>query len=140
LVLLTAVAVVASVGYVRTQVALKGEAEQRAAAQAVGQELRQHLYAARINLMQEAWDTGQMARLRALLAETEDYPDRGFEWYYWQRLRHLELLELVDGNSVGLSKRRLKISLRYGFIAATGPSGLALVPHDPAPQGQPGRT
>ena len=29
-------------------------------------------------------------RLHALLAETEAYPDRGFEWYYWQRLCHLE--------------------------------------------------
>ena len=36
--------------------------------------------------MQPAWDTGQIGRLRALLAETEEYPDRGFEWYYWQRL------------------------------------------------------
>src|SRR5262249_13151281 len=36
------------------------------------------------------WDTGQVGRLRALLAETEAYPDRGFEWYYCQRLCHLE--------------------------------------------------
>jgi hypothetical protein len=29
--------------------------------------------------MQPAWDTGQVGRLHALLAETEAYPDRGFE-------------------------------------------------------------
>ena len=43
-----------------------------------------------VNLMQPAWDTGQLGRLRTLLAETEAYPDRGFEWYYWQRLCHLD--------------------------------------------------
>src|SRR5262245_59827603 len=61
LVLLASVAGVASVGYVR--------------ARAAEQELRQHLYASSINLMQHAWDTNHVSRLRALLAETEAYPD-----------------------------------------------------------------
>jgi serine/threonine protein kinase len=65
------------------------------AAQDKEQEARQHLYAATINLMQQAWDTGQVGRLRFLLAETADYPDRGFEWYYWQRQCHLELQTLM---------------------------------------------
>jgi serine/threonine protein kinase len=81
LLLLAAVAGVASVGYVRARV----EEEK----------LRQHFYAARINLLQHAWDMNQVGRLRALLAETEDYPDRGFEWYYWQHLCHLELHTLI---------------------------------------------
>jgi WD40 repeat protein len=93
--LLAAVAGIASVGYVRTQLALKGEAEQRTAAQAAEQDLRQHLYAVKINLMQQAWDTNQVVRLRTLLTETRDYPDRGFEWYYWQRNCHLELHTLI---------------------------------------------
>src|SRR5262249_10086358 len=38
------------------------------------QEMRQQWYAASIGAMQHAWDTGQVARLRALLAETEAYP------------------------------------------------------------------
>jgi WD40 repeat protein/serine/threonine protein kinase len=81
LVLLAAVAGIASVGYVRTR--------------ASEHELRQHLYAAKINLMQQAWDINQVMHLRALLAETADYPDRGFEWYYWQRQCHLERHTLI---------------------------------------------
>jgi len=26
-----------------------------------------------------------------VLDETQDFPERGFEWYYWQRLCHLEV-------------------------------------------------
>jgi WD40 repeat protein/serine/threonine protein kinase len=101
LVLLVAVASIASVGYVRTTLALDGEAQQRAAAQAAEQQLGQQLYAAQINLMQQAWDTNQMGRLRTLLAEMEDYPDRAFEWYYWQRLCHLDLHTLI-GHRAGV--------------------------------------
>ena len=54
-----------------------------------------------VNLMQPAWDTGQIGRLRALLAETEAYPDRGFEWYYWQRLCHLDRLTFI-GHRAGV--------------------------------------
>jgi hypothetical protein len=108
-VLLTAVALVATVGYVRTKSALadteyhRQEAEQqREAAQAAERKaevqadrsLRQW-YAASTNLMQLAWDNSEMDRLIALLTETEAYPDRGFEWYYWQRLCHLELHTLI---------------------------------------------
>jgi serine/threonine protein kinase len=103
--LLAAVATVASVGYVRTKAALadteyhRQEAEQqreaaqtaeRKAEEEADRSLRQW-YAASINLMQLAWDNSEMDRLHALLTETEVYPDRGFEWYYWQRLCHLEL-------------------------------------------------
>src|SRR6516225_8295913 len=95
--LLAAVAGVASVGYLQTKRALnaaeaagataKGEANRARAAE---QEMRRQWYAASSNLMELAWDTGRVDRLRALLAETEAYPDRGFEWYYWQRLCHLD--------------------------------------------------
>ena len=100
-VLLAAVAVVASVGYVQTKLALNREAVQRAAAVAAEQEMRRQWYAATVNLMQQAWDTGQMGRLHALLAETEAYPDRGFEWYYWQHLCHLELHTFI-GHRAGV--------------------------------------
>ena len=126
--LLAAVAGVASVGYVQTKLALNREAEQRAAAdrqrqeadrqraaaeaaearakgeagraRTAEQEMRRQWYAASINLMQPAWDTGQVGRLRALLAETEAYPERGFEWYYLQRLCHLEQHTLVGHRDV----------------------------------------
>jgi WD40 repeat protein/serine/threonine protein kinase len=59
------------------------------------QETRRQWYAASCNAMQQAWQSGQVARLRALLTETEAYPDRGFEWYYFQRLCHLDLHTLI---------------------------------------------
>src|SRR5262249_3090185 len=46
--------------------------------------------------------TGQVGRLRTLLAETEGYPDRGFEWYYCQRLCHLELCTFI-GHRAGVA-------------------------------------
>jgi WD40 repeat protein/tRNA A-37 threonylcarbamoyl transferase component Bud32 len=86
--LLAAVAGVASIGYLR-------EAAAHAEAEAAGQEMRRQWYAANLSLMQQAWDTNRITSLRALLAKTEAYPDRGFEWNYWQRLCHLEIMNLI---------------------------------------------
>src|SRR5262245_29757195 len=61
--------------------------------------MRRQWYAASSNLMQPAWDAGLVGRLRALLAEAETYPDRGFEWYYWQRLCHLDQHTLIGHRS-----------------------------------------
>jgi WD40 repeat protein len=101
-VLLAAVAAVASAGYVQTRLALNGEAEQRAAAEVAegkakdeAQRSTRLWYAASINLAQRGWNNANIAQLRTLLAETEEYPDRGFEWYYWQRMCHLELFTLI---------------------------------------------
>jgi WD40 repeat protein/serine/threonine protein kinase len=99
--LLVVVAAVASVGYVQTRLALSREGVQREAAEVAELAMRRQWYAATINLMQQAWDTGQMGRLRELLAETEAYPDRGFEWYYWQRLCHLDERTFI-GHRAGL--------------------------------------
>ena len=43
------------------------------------------IYAARMNLAQAAWEQNQIGRMRELLEETTAHPQRGFEWYYWQR-------------------------------------------------------
>jgi WD40 repeat protein/predicted Ser/Thr protein kinase len=48
------------------------------------------LYVANINRAQAAWEQNNVGLLRQLLQETQNSPDRGFEWYYWQRLAHLE--------------------------------------------------
>jgi hypothetical protein len=69
--------------------------KQREEAQDAGQEMRRQWYAASIPLMQQAWESHNFARLRSLLAETADFPERGFEWYYWQRLYGLEHVTLV---------------------------------------------
>lgn len=49
-------------------------------------------YAAQMLVAQSAWDSGNIKNLQALLADTASYPDRGFEWYYWQRMCQLDLL------------------------------------------------
>jgi WD40 repeat protein/serine/threonine protein kinase len=127
--LLSAVAGVASVGYVReaaerakaerhraaaqaAEVQAKGEAERALAAEARAQaeadrartaerEMSRQWYAASINLMQPAWNADHVGRLRELLAATEAHPNRGFEWFYWQRLCHLEQHTLM-GHRAGI--------------------------------------
>jgi hypothetical protein len=98
--LLAAVAGVASVGYVLTRLAFNSEAKQRTAAETAEENTRRQWYAAKLSLMQKVWDGSQVAPLRALLAETEAYPDRGFERYYWQRLCHLDQHTLIGHRAV----------------------------------------
>jgi serine/threonine protein kinase len=52
------------------------------------------LYASKMREAQAAWEENQIGRVRALLNQTADYPDRGFEWFYWQRQLHLPLKTL----------------------------------------------
>src|SRR3974377_940093 len=47
-----------------------------------------------MNLPQQAWEQNNLSRVRELLEETQSYPERGFEWYYWQRQMHLALRTL----------------------------------------------
>jgi WD40 repeat protein len=53
-----------------------------------------NLYAAKMNLIQSAWEGGKMGHMLALLQETRGYGGRGFEWGYWNRLCHLDLRTL----------------------------------------------
>jgi WD40 repeat protein/serine/threonine protein kinase len=69
--------------------------KQREEAQHAGQEMRRQWYAASIPLMQQAWESHNIERLRSLLDETANFPERGFEWYYWHRLYSMEHLTLV---------------------------------------------
>jgi eukaryotic-like serine/threonine-protein kinase len=78
--------------------ARRAELRQRLAAQAAQRAEEQArlradrlLYVADMNLAQQAWDQNNMDQLRQLLAETVGSPNRGFEWYYWQRQAHLAL-------------------------------------------------
>jgi hypothetical protein len=57
-------------------------------------EAEHQLYAAKMNLAQQAWDQNNIGLLRQLLEETQDSPYRGFEWYYWQPLTHLASMTL----------------------------------------------
>ena len=64
-------------------------------AQGHARENRRLLYAAQMNLAQQAWETTNIARLRDLVESPRPPPDaspaedlRGFEWYYLWRLYH----------------------------------------------------
>lgn len=52
------------------------------------------LYAANMNEARLAFEENNFARLRKILKQTADDPNRGFEWYYWQRQAHLDLKTL----------------------------------------------
>jgi WD40 repeat protein/serine/threonine protein kinase len=79
----------------REQIRLRvGEAEQRQRAEAGERRGEELLYAGKMRLVQAAWEQNRVAQVRQLLQETADYPDRGFEWYYWQRQAHSELRAL----------------------------------------------
>jgi WD40 repeat protein/serine/threonine protein kinase len=71
-----------------------GEEAQRKAAQEQKAELAHLLYVANMNVAQQAWDQNNIGRLRQLLKDTATDPERGFEWYYWQRQTHFEIQTL----------------------------------------------
>ena len=68
--------------------------EQRRRAEKGEADSRVMLYVANMNLAQQAWEQNNGTRLRQLLEETKESPNRNFEWYYWQRQAHLELKTL----------------------------------------------
>ncbi len=55
---------------------------------------QRQLYGAKMNLAQAAWEQNQVSRARQLLKDTATAPERGFEWYYWQRQMDQELKSL----------------------------------------------
>ncbi len=79
------------------------EAQQRRQAEEAARQLERQLYASDMNAAFQAWDRGDLARVKALLeahrpqAGRED--PRGFEWFYLWRLCHSE--ELALGGHTG---------------------------------------
>jgi eukaryotic-like serine/threonine-protein kinase len=78
----------------KAEAARAGEAEQRSKADAEKITAQRHLYVASMNLAQQAWEQNNIHRVLQLLEETQAFPDRGFEWYYWQQQTHLALKTL----------------------------------------------
>jgi WD40 repeat protein/serine/threonine protein kinase len=109
------------------------EAQQRKRAEA-------QLYVANMNLAAQTWEQNNIGRLRELLAQTAAYPDRGFEWYYWQRKLHGELKTLVRHGqpvtSVAISRdgRRIVTGSDTAKVwdAPSGKEVLTLTGHDSA--------
>jgi WD40 repeat protein/serine/threonine protein kinase len=101
----TAVAVLAvallgtTVGLVILSDAERKEAAARKTAEAQKEEARFNQYVAQMNLVQRDYEANNIGRVRELLeaqvpreAGATDF--RNFEWFYWQRMAHRELLTL----------------------------------------------
>jgi WD40 repeat protein/serine/threonine protein kinase len=75
----------------KAEVARKEAEASRQAEASIRLEAERQLYAANMNLAQQAWERNNFGRIRRLLDATTTHPERGFEWYYWQRQAHLDL-------------------------------------------------
>ena len=51
-------------------------------------------YTSKMLLARVDWENGDIFRLQKTLNTTANSPHRGFEWYYWQRMCHSELVVL----------------------------------------------
>jgi WD40 repeat protein/tRNA A-37 threonylcarbamoyl transferase component Bud32 len=80
--------------------ARSAEKAQRLRADSEKADARRLLYNANMSLAQQAWEQNNIGRVQQLLKATERWPDRGFEWYYWQRQLHLPLKTLVHSRAV----------------------------------------
>ena len=67
---------------------------QRRRAESGEQRAEKLLYAGKMKLAQAAWEQNRPGRVQQILEETAGYPERGFEWYYWQRQTHRALKTL----------------------------------------------
>jgi eukaryotic-like serine/threonine-protein kinase len=85
---------------VATRARSAAEAAQKQA-DAERQRAERLLYAANMNLAQQAWEQGNGDRVRQLLSDSATYPDRGFEWYYLQRQAH-QALKTFHGHTASI--------------------------------------
>ena len=59
-----------------------------------------NLYVARMNLIQQNWETRNVGYVKELLEATRARGQSTFEWGYWNRLCHLELLALKKHSNI----------------------------------------
>jgi WD40 repeat protein/serine/threonine protein kinase len=78
----------------RTAAALKESERHRHRAEEGERETHRLLYIANMNLIQREWDQNNIGRLHKLLEETRDFPEKDFEWFWWQRQIHRDLQTL----------------------------------------------
>ncbi len=77
------------------------------------------VYAADMNLAQQAYEAGDVVRVEQLLKETESGADRGWEWNYLNRAVHTERLAIkagddyVEAKFTGDGKRIVTVEQTY---------------------------
>ena len=125
----------------RERTAKLDEANARSLAEKREEEARWNLYVAQMNLVQRDYETNNIDRVRELLeAQVPRQPGatdyRNFEWYYWHRMAHRELLTLKgacgdvvfspDGRQLALGSSDGTVQVRD---AASGQELLVLKGH-----------
>jgi serine/threonine protein kinase len=73
-----------------------------AAVQTAEEKAARQLYAASVLNMAHAWENHNILDLQDQLVKTAEFPERDFEWYYWQRLCHAESV-LLAGHIGGVT-------------------------------------
>jgi len=114
------------------------EKAERLRAEALAEDLRQNLYAARINLARQSWFAGEVPRVLDLLESLRPGPGlpdlRGFEWHYLWKLCHSERVALA-----GLTGPVRSVSFAPGGETVALASEAAVLVND-ARTGKPIRT
>ncbi len=79
---------------------------------------RRTAYNASLGSIQADWEKRNYVRVRETLASQRDYPETSFEWFYWQRMAHLELSSFSTYagqiKKLSLSPDRKKVALVMG--------------------------
>lgn len=91
-------------------------------AQQARQDALRNLYIAHLNLVQQDYEQGNLARVHRSLTETQNSPHRGFEWFYWQRRIHQDLRTLRGHRS---ALRDVAISPDGRLVATASTDGTA---------------
>jgi eukaryotic-like serine/threonine-protein kinase len=123
--LIAAVILVTAVGFGATFWQMRQAQANEQAAKTQTEQRRRLLYVSDINVAQQAWEEGNLARARALLERQRPQPGeedlRGFEWrYLWQLCRD-ESLYTFKGHKGGVSG--LRFSPDGETLASTGDDG-----------------
>ena len=119
------------------------ETEQRHRAETETERARRHLYSEHMVLAQSAWEDARTTAVMDLLDRHRPQPGqddlRGFEWFYWYRLCHSELLTFEGGGGYPAyspdGKRLAAVSADSTvkvWDAATGQETLTLKGHSGA--------
>jgi eukaryotic-like serine/threonine-protein kinase len=113
-----------------TDAALQREGQARATATAAQRDAERRAYAFAMQLAQSDGEGGSLTRLEQTLDATATYPDRGFEWYYWQAHLHQDRRRLypqlgpLSGVRLAADQRDIIVTASsnriYRLDAATG--------------------